>query len=354
MAKKYENIKESERRRVERLLNAGLSLRRIAERLNRSASSISEEVRRNSTAGRYESRKANHKAYTRRKYAKIQCMKVATNPELKRFVIENISNDQSPEGISGRMREIETRLKYASVKAIYKFVKSVHGRQIEKHLYSKAVKKKSGPKRGIPVAIDGRTMIDKRPKKIEKRLEFGHFEGDFIESGKDGKGSLLVIAERKTRYPFLGYLKNRDTKSVNEAAEELLRDIPIKSLTIDNDISFQKHKELSEMLDAAIFFCHPQSPGEKGTIENRNKAIRRYVPKRSDLSKYGDDYFRLVEHKLRNRFMKCLNFKTPQEAFNQEMMKLKFETKNTASILMWYHEKEKLLTNQSVRVQGCA
>ena len=48
-------------------------------------------------------------------------------------------------------------------------------------------------------------MIGKRPKKVEKRKEFGHFEGDFIESGKDGKGSLLVLVERKTRYPFLIY-----------------------------------------------------------------------------------------------------------------------------------------------------
>lgn len=317
----------------------------MADNLDRSASSVSDEIKFNSANRIYNAKKAHHKAYVKRKESKIQCMKVAMNSGLKRFVIENISNDQSPEGISGRIKEIETHLKYASVKAIYKFIKSPHGRRIEKYLHSKAVKKKSGPKRGKSIAIDGRTMIDKRPKKVGKRLEFGHFEGDFIESGKDGKGSLLVIVERKTRYPFLKYLENRDTESVNGAAKELLRNIPIKSLTIDNDISFQKHKELSEMLNAAIFFCHPQSPGEKGTIENRNKAIRRYIPKRSNLSKYGDDYFRFVEHKLRNRFMKCLRFKTPQESFNQEIMKLKQETKNTASILMWYHEKEKLLAN---------
>ena len=334
-----------ERRKIERFLKKQKSLRWIAGSLDRSASGVSDEVKLNRVNGIYNAKKAHHKAYVKRKESKIQCMKVAINAELKRFVTENISDDQSPEGISGRIKEVETRLKYASAKAIYKFVKSPHGRQIERYLYSKAVRKKSGPKRGKPVSIDGRTMIDKRPREVEKRLEFGHFEGDFIESGKDGRGSLLVIVERKTRYPFLGYLENRDTGSVNRNAEELLRGIPIKSLTIDNDISFQKHKELSEILNAAIFFCHPQSPGEKGTIENRNKAIRRYVPKRSDLSKYGKSYFKFVEYKLRNRFMKCLGFKTPQEAFNQEMIKLKLETKKSTLISMWYHEKEKLLVN---------
>src|SRR3990167_4354187 len=250
-------------------------------------------------------------------------MKIALDPVLKNFVTENILDDQSPEGISGRLKEVRSDLQYASTKAIYKFVWSQHGRQIEKHLYSRSVHKRGGPKRDTPVSIDGRTMIDHRPKNVESREEFGHYEGDFIESGKDGAGSLLVLVERKTRYPFLKYLEDRTTKSVNCLIEELLKDIPIKSLTIDNDISFQKHEELSEILNTTIYFCHPQSPHEKGTVENRNKAIRRYVKKRSDLSSFTLEHFKMVETKLRTRFMKCLNFKTPQEDFEKEILKTK-------------------------------
>jgi IS30 family transposase len=164
-------------------------------------------------------------------------------------------------------------------------------------------------------------MIDKRPKKVESRLEFGHFEGDFIESGKDGKGSLLVLVERKTRYPFLVYVEDRTTANINQIVDEILFGLPIKSLTLDNDISFKKHKELSELIHAAVFFCHPQCPHEKGTVENRNKAIRRYIKKRSDLSSYSKEYIAEVERKLRNRFMKCLGYKTPQEAFDIELQK---------------------------------
>jgi IS30 family transposase len=251
-------------------------------------------------------------------------MKVNQDPILKKFVIDSMThNDQSPEGISGRLKKVETTIQYASTKAIYNFVGSPNGRQVECHLYSKAVHKKSGPKRGTSITIDGRTMIDKRPKSVDSRLEFGHYEADFIESGKDGEGSLLVLVERKTRYPFLRYLDDRSNANVNRVIEELLHGLPVGSFTIDNDISFQKHEELSELIDAAIFFCHPQCPHEKGTIENRNKAIRRYVKKRSDLSKYSKEHFGEVERKLRDRFMECLDYKTPHEAFNFELQKQK-------------------------------
>ena len=321
--KEFKHFDLSEREKIEKFLKKGRTLRFIGRALDRSVSGVSDEIKNNSVHGKYTAKKAEHKAYVKRQTSKRDCLKVAMDVNLKKFVIENIKEDQSPEGISGRLKYIEKKIKYASGKAIYKFIASPHGRQIESHLFSKAVKKKSGRKRGISVSIDGRTFIDQRPKRVQKRAEFGHFEGDFIESGKDGKGSLLVLVERKTRYPFLAYLEDRTTENVNRLVEELLRDIPVKSLTIDNDISFQKHEELSELIRAAVFFCHPQSPHEKGTVENRNKAIRRYVKKRSDLSKYEAGYFKMVETKLRTRFMKCLDFKTPEEMFAGEILKTK-------------------------------
>jgi len=320
---KFNHFNLGERKRIERYLKKGKSLREIARILDRSVSSISDEIKNNSVNDIYDSKKANHKAYVKRQTSKRDCLKVAMNPKLEEFVMEGIKDDQSPEGLSGRLKYVETGIQYASGKAIYKYVESPHGRQIEKHLYHNAVKKKTGRKRGTSVGIDGRTFIDQRPKKIEKRAEFGHYEGDFIESGKDGKGSLLVLVERKTRYPFLIYLEDRSNENVNNLIEKLIKDLNPKSLTLDNDISFQKHPELSEILNTTIYFCHPQSPHEKGTIENRNKAIRRYVKKKSDLSKYNDEYFKMVETKLRNRFMKCLNYRTPEEAFQKEILKQK-------------------------------
>lgn len=323
------------------------SLRFIADKLGRSLSSVSGEIKLNSVKGKYNAEKAEHKARVRRQNSKLQCMKIAVDSDLKKFVTENILGDQSPEGISGRIKEVQKNLQYVSTKAIYKFVASPHGRKIEKHLYSKSVHKKGGPKRDTPVSIDGRVMIDERPKKVENRREFGHYEGDFIESGKYGKGSLLVLVERKTRYPFLKYLEDRTTKNVNLAIKELLGNYPIESLTIDNDISFQKHRELSKLIEAEIFFCHPQSPHEKGTIENRNKAIRRYVKKRCDLSSLPKEIFSFTEEKLRNKYMKCLNFKTPKEAFEQELLKINNKKSAKCGII-----KHNILLDPSVRIEG--
>lgn len=317
--KNYSHLCLYERQRIERYLRHKKSRQFMADKLDRSKSSVSNEIQQNSVAGIYDARKAHHKAYVKRKYSKIQSLKVVNDFKLWDFVEKNIQDDQSPEGISGRLKNVEKHLPRASAKAIYKFVYSVYGRQIEKHLYHRAVKKRGGQKRGKSVLIDGRITIEQRPKGVSERIEFGHYEGDFIESGKDGQGSLLVLVERKTRYPFITYLKNRDTAAVNRAAADLLNGLPVKSLTLDNDLSFQKHEELSEILQTAIFFCHPQSPHEKGTVENRNKAIRRYVAKRSDLSKYKASHFGMVLKKLRTRFMKCLDFRTPQEAFETEM-----------------------------------
>lgn len=321
----YTHLCFNERKKIERLLNKRKSIRAIAKILGRSTSSVSNEIKFGKTKGKYNAKKAENKATLRRRDSKIQCMKVAMNTELKSFVTESILDHQSPEGISGRLKKVEKDIEYASIKAIYKFVGSPHGRQIEKNLYGKAVKKRTGPKDKPRVHLDGRTMIDKRPKKVEKRLEFGHFEGDFIESGRDGKGSLLVLVERKTRYPFLAYLEDKSTKNVNNLIHEMLYGIDIQSLTLDNDLSFQKHIELSEILNTNIFFCYPGEPTQKGAVENRNKAIRRYAKKKSDLSSFSLEHFKMIEDKLRNKFMKCLNYKTPQEAFDIEINKLKLK-----------------------------
>jgi IS30 family transposase len=320
----YTHIDESERRRIERAIAAGKGVRAIARMTGRSPGSICGELQRNSVMRKYTRQRAQLKAHLRRKLSKLQCLKVAMDPTLKAFVTKEIEDDQSPEGISGRLKHVEQDIQYASTKAIYKFVHSAHGRKIEKHLYSKAVKRRGGPKRGMrKTSIDGRIMIDKRPKRVENRKEFGHFEGDFIESGRDGTGSLLVLVERKTRYPFLVYTQNKTTAHINALVARTLAQVPVRSITLDNDISFQKHEAMSELVDAVVFFCHAYHSWEKGTVENRNRAVRRYAPKRTDLSSVPIERFKEIETILRTRYMTCLGFNTPQEAWDIEIEKEK-------------------------------
>ena len=320
----YTHIDESERRRIERAIEAKKTVRKIAAMLGRSVSSVSEEISSNSIKGVYKADAAERKATLRRKGSKVQCLKVAMDASLKEFVTKEIGNDQSPEGISGRLKYHRKDIQYASAKAIYAFVHSPHGRKIEKHLHSRAVKKKGGPKRGEKrCKQDGRIMIGKRPKKVENRKEFGHFEGDFIESGKDGKGSLLVLVERKTRYPFLVYTEDKTTAHINALIANTLLGIPVQSITLDNDLSFQKHKELSELVGTIVFFCNPYHSWEKGSVENRNGRVRRYAPKKTDLSTIPLERWKEIEEILRTRYMTCLQFKTSAEAWDIEITKWK-------------------------------
>lgn len=155
--------------------------------------------------------------------------------------------------------------------------------------------------------------IDKRPKIVDKRRRFGDWEGDFIVSGKSGKGVLLTLYERKSRYVLTRKLTSKNINEIHQTIYELTGGIVMNSLTLDNDIVFKKHKELSRVLGKPVYFCHPYHSWEKGGVENSNKLIRRYISKGSDISSYSDKYIQMIQDKLNNRPRKCLDFKTPYE-----------------------------------------
>src|SRR3989338_546785 len=319
--KEYTHLSESERRRIERQLVAGKGVREIARLLHRGVGTISEEISRNKVRGRYKARKDKKKWYVRRRQSKLQSLAVIQDPGVRTFVEQKLSIGWSAQLIAGRFKKVLGHSDGPSTKAVYKFLYSVHGRSLEQYMPSHVWKKKGGPKRKVRVHLDGRRMIDERPAKVEKRKEFGHFEMDFIESGRNGKGSLLVLVERKSRYPFLVYTEDRSTAHINKLVAETLHGVPVLSITTDNDISFQKHEELSALIGAVIFFCDPYSSWQKGTVENRNGAVRRKLPKGTDFSVVSAGQVMAVEHWLRHRPMRCLGFKTPFEVWQEEMKK---------------------------------
>lgn len=350
----YTHIVESERRRIERALKAGKSFQKIAKALDRSVSTISEEVKMGGGRKKYRADRAQAKAERTRKNSKIQCMKVALDPALKTYVLKKLKKKWSPQLVSGRLKKIDTHTPYASTKAIYKFVYSVHGRQVEKYLYSSSHRRRS-PKRGLrKVKLDGRLMIDKRPTHVENRKEFGHFEGDFIESGKAGKGSILVLVERKTRYPFLRKTMDKKTKAVNKLVEKTIGKYEPESLTLDNDLSFAKHKEMSALVDAPVYFCNPYHSWEKGTIENRNRAARIDIPKKTDISTVSNARIRAVEKHMRNRPMKCLGYKTPQEAWDIEIKKRTEKKKQKAIAEKSQRARVSTLATVILNKSGCS
>jgi len=239
-------------------------------------------------------------------------MKIVKNKALNEFVDNNLYDDQSPEAIANRLKNVEKHLPYASKNSVYRYIKSVYGRRIE----SCRNKRKARHRRyrDKNKKLKDRTFIDKRPVFINKRQKLGHMEADFIESGRTGKGVILVAGDRMSRAAFLEKIIKTNIDNVHKSFVEIKRRFPeMRTITLDNDILFQKHKELEELLNVKIYFCHPYHSWEKGTVENINRHIRKDIPKGSDISKYSKQYIRNIEAKLNRRFLKCLNSLTPYE-----------------------------------------
>lgn len=242
--------------------------------------------------------------------------KIALDRELRNFVETELMDDQSPEAIEGRLRCILTKLAYASASVIRRFIKSPYGRRIEYH--RSKVFKKTRWKRMPQAVLHGKRMISERPKRIKARKGLGHMEGDFIVSGKSGKGIILTLTDRKVRKSFLERILPVSVANVERALVRMKKRYPeMQSITFDNDILLLEHQRLEKKLDVTIYFCHPRSPWEKPSIENLNKVLRRYIPKSSDISRCSRYFIQKLEAKVNRRFMECLGFLTPDEAYER-------------------------------------
>jgi len=290
--------------------------------LGRGKTTISNELGRNKVAGRYNAQKANTKAQVRRKAAKYQAKKIVTNTELQDFVDKALMQRQSPEGIAGRLKAgLEPGLPYISRDTIETYIRSVHGRSIEHQLKVLKAGQKHRNKRKRPGTGsdqnrgDPKVSIDDRPSVITNRERVGDLEVDFIVSGKFGTGYVLTAADRKLRVGFIRKILPVTVGNVLRALLEIKKAFPeLKSITTDNDILFQYHKQLEVALGVPFYFCHPYSSWEKGSVENYNGEARVYIRKGSDISQYGEVYIQMAETKLNNRYMKVLGYRTPTEA----------------------------------------
>lgn len=242
--------------------------------------------------------------------------KIALDKELRSFVERELMDDQSPEAIEGRLAHVERNLASVSAFAIRRFTASVYGRRIEAH--RARVFRRHRRTRASKTVLDGKRMIAQRPKRINERKGLGHMEGDFIVSGKSGKGLLLTLTDRKVRKSLLEKILPVSVRNVERALLRMKKRYPeMQSITFDNDILFLEHKRLEVKLQVTIYFCHPRSPWEKPSIENLNKVLRRYITKSSDISRYSREFIKKLEAKVNRRFMECLGFLTPDEAYER-------------------------------------
>lgn len=305
--KKYTHLGREERFVIEKLLGVHMKLRRIADVLGRSPNTIAREISRNAVLGIYTAQKANHKAYATRWRSKRDCMKVALDSFLTSFITEKLKKHWSPKQISGYLK-LEYQI-ICSAKAIYKFAES---RCLEQHLFWSWNKHKGGRKRnnhGMPK--DGRVYIDERPPLDGA----GHLEMDFIVS-KSSRWVLLVIVDRVTKYSWVRRLPNRKRATIRSALSWMLSDVVVRSITTDNDIAFTDWKNLEALLGTHIYFTHPYHSWEKGLVENTNRWIRCFMPKRRDIASVSEKDLLEIHAFLNDRPRECLGFRVPSEYYS--------------------------------------
>jgi IS30 family transposase len=311
---KYKQLTRDERYHIYRLRKVGWSLKSIATELKRSPSTISRELRRNSSVNGYDPEAADRLAKLKGKYHQSSRISAETWQQIREKIIE----DWSPEQISGWLSR--KGLTPVSTEWIYQFIlrNKMHGGCLHQHLRCKKKRKKrygAVDRRGT---IKDRVCISKRPEIVERRERIGDWEIDTVLGGQKRAQVLVTAIERVSRFSVIAIAKDRCASAVKAALVEALRPYKdvVHTLTFDNGKEFAYHKEVTQELSSMSYFARPYHSWERGANENMNGLIRQYAPKGSDFNGLTDEKVRFIMDRLNNRPRKCLEFKTPSEVLH--------------------------------------
>ena len=322
----YTHFTLEERKYLQQLLAEGLSFRKIAAILERSPSTISREVKRNQAKYRphgksdnkywYNHWRANNLYIRRRR----EQNRAALVPDTDRwdYVIAGLKAFWSPEEISERWHKMNPLEKPICVSTIYRYIKLGKFPEItvKKHLRRRG--KRMLPRNANYNSIQPDRIIPEWPDAIRNRIRIGDWEGDTVYGGV-GKGLLVSLVDRKTRFLRIGLLERRTSDDTRLVIEKLLKGLPVKSVSLDNGSEFSEFRKLEESLSTLVYFAEPHKPWQRGTNENTNDIIRFFFPKGFDFRTVTDDDIQLVENIINNRPRKCLDWKTPAEVFYESV-----------------------------------
>jgi IS30 family transposase len=292
-----------------------MKIRKIAELLQRSPSTISRELKRNLSDNIYNPANAQEKYYIRRQ----ECHRKQINDDrIISYIKKKIDLHWSPEEIANR--ETNDIDYIPSTSTIYRMI---HRGEIEKDTFEK-LRRKGQYKRPAETRgkfNDGGRKIKKRPKSVYSRKELGHWEADTVESGRydhnrKSKYCFVTLAERKSRYYIAVLVPDRKAEHVTQAIINALSKMPndlVKTITFDRGKEFAGYERIENELKCATYFCDPYCAWQKGTNENTNGLLREFYPKGMDLSEVDEDELSVNLTLMNTRPRKCIQFKTPEE-----------------------------------------
>jgi transposase, IS30 family len=329
MERKYKRLTYNERIIIQTLLKENKSKNYIALQLNRNRSTITNEVNLwiVKPTDNYNAELAHWYALETNKSKRAED-KINSHPKLKMFIYRSLLKGTSPELMAGQIKILYPNdpimsISYESIyKHIYRHRQTSLGKKLIKllpyHHHKRRDKRKFGKKRN---RIKDQVSIDLRPEHILLRQEAGHLEGDLM-IGVGQKSAIGTIVDRKTRFLIIVKIENRKSKTVTQEFALQLKKQPKylrKTMTYDNGLEMANHKWLTQNTGMKIYFAHPYSSWERGTNENTNGLIRRFLPKGTDFNKVTMEQLKTIENNLNNRPRKVLGFKTPNEIRNEEI-----------------------------------
>jgi IS30 family transposase len=319
----YHQLTLSERERMYALKTSGLSLRAVARRLGRDPGTISRELRRNAKYFRpYIPCRADNIAKKRgakqRYTAPLKC------PFVFLYIRKKLrETDWSPETIKGRLH-LEHPEYSIDTETIYRYIYGKMGKRY--HLWQHLLKahRRRYHWKGRTMRkdrVEPQFSFENRPQEVNDRMIVGHWETDNVEGLRTQSKALSVSVERVTRLTRVSLLPNQTGANKTKALRgELLSYAKlglVKTITCDRGKENSKHKLTSKQLGTTVYFCNAYHSWEKGTVENMNGRIRRYIPKKTSLENLTQRQVSALENILNNTPRKCLNFLTPNERMTQ-------------------------------------
>ena len=316
---KYHHLSHEERDHLAVLRSQGKTLREIARILGRSIGTLSRELSRNRHKPRWGP--PIYYPHTAHRLAQQRLRLSHWSPRLKNTALRQeiwklLEKRWSPELIAGRLESVRPDLPRVCKETIYQWI---YGDRRDLIPYLAQAHKKRRPRRfghHKRISIAGRISIQQRPLTIAQRTEAGHWETDLVVGS--GAGALQVLVERYSRFSRLRRIALKSAGASRAALTFLLQDLPPalrRSITYDNGPENAEHQVLNEDLDLQSYFCEPYHSWEKGTVENTNGLIRRFIPKGTCLETLPESAIVQLEDWLNDRPRKILQFKTPREVF---------------------------------------
>lgn len=315
----YTHLSMTDRRRLCTFLEMGLPITEIAKRLSKHRSTIHREIKRNSESEIYLPKCAQLKAEERAIQKKVN--KINSNGILRDYVVSSLKKGWSPEQIAGRMK-LNKLTFYACHETIYQFIY----RAGEKNLFHCLTYKK--PKRQMryrrqksPCRYGKIRLITQRPAEISLRKRFGHWEGDTIEFKGTKEKVVTTLVERKTRMVYLIKNHSKHSYGVMDKISMKFKNLPAKmckTITFDQGIEFAYHQCLEQPIGCKVYYCETHSPWQKGSNENMNGRLRRYLPRETDIANITQEQLDELAAKMNRCPRKCLGYKTPNELFIQQ------------------------------------